>query len=303
MSQGPWGPQGQQAGYNPQQGGGYQPQGGYNPQQGGAYNPQGGGYGPQGGFGPRQVSPPQRGNGRIIALVVGGLVAAAVVGLILAFVLGGDKGGTTTVTPSTPTPPGPVSPGPVTSTRPVSSPPVTSVQPTPPPTTQTSQPAPPPTTQTQAPPPVGGIDIGNGIVVTPAPGWTVSDQEPGSVVLEGASAVMIVSTLKAAPTNTGAQVVDSYLNAQAKKMTDVKRSATKEMTVDPKLSVANGQITGTLTTSQGSTPVSLVSVGSVRKSDGVAVVIGLIFVPGTDLAQVEKDFNQMASGVLRSQAG
>src|SRR5674476_1144467 len=210
MSQGPWGPQNPQGGYPPQQpyqGAPVQP-----PQQGNGQPPPYGapGYaGAQpGGFGPRPYGPgmpgapaPRGGSStKIIVIVVAALVVLGLIGGAVA--LTGNKGGT-----------GPS----VVQTTPART--TTST-----PTTATKAPTTTATTATTAPTTStgGAIALPNGLSVTPASGWTVSDQSADTVVLTNGSAyyyAIAVSGVTAG--TTGAAMVDAYQTNLSKKLTNI----------------------------------------------------------------------------------
>jgi hypothetical protein len=323
MTQNPgqWGPQG---GYPPQGQGGYPPQQqpppqGYQPQQP-AYNPQGtyapqGGYPPQGqpgGYGqpgqqPPPGYPPQSGGmppggyppqagaqpgkkspGLIIGIVVAAVVLLAAIGGII-MVLNRDGG---------------EQPPPVSIT-PSQSPPPTD-QPTPGPTDQptTQQPTDEPQpTPTQGTPSGDAVELGKGISVTPAAGWEVQKSGNGVAQLSNGQAVFLGQVIQAeAATNPG-QLCDAWHRKVAEGTSNGKFGEPKNEDLGTqKLKGASCGAQVTVSNGQGTATISLVSVVSVRASDGVTVIGSVSFGEGAGTDQLGKDFSAMVNSMLQSQA-
>ena len=311
MSQGTWGPQNPQGGgYPPQQpypGApvpppqqgygqpvGQQPQGYGQPQaygqpygapQGftGPYpqGPQPGGYrpGPYGQGMPGAPAPRAGSQTKVIVIVVVVLVVLGLIGGAIA--LTGNKGGNVgpTVVQTTPT---------KNSTSTATSAPTTAA------TKATTAPA------TTAP--GGAISLSNGLAVTPAAGWTVSDQSSDAVVLTNGSAeyyAIAVSGISAGATSTA--VVDAYLASLAKKMTNVAKSVTTAIDIDPSLSVAEGGMKGTFASSSGSEQLGIETLGSVRQADGVTFLGVMIYDASKSTSDLQQPFTDMSTSLLQSQ--
>lgn len=317
MTQNPgqWGPQGGyppqgQGGYPPQQPPppGYPPQPGYNPQ--GTYAPQGyppqaqpagypqpgqppAGYGPQpggmppggmppGGIPPQGVQPGKKSPGLIIGIVVAAVVLLAAIGGII-MVLNRDPGDQ----------PPPVSITPTEQPTPTAPP----TQPTPGPTTGEPQPTP-----TQGPS-GDAVDLGKGISLTPAPGWEVQKTGNGVAQLSNGQSVFLGQVIQAeAATNPG-QLCDAWHRKVAEGTSNGKFSEPKNEDLGTqKLKGASCQAQVTVSNGQGSATVILVSVVSVRASDGVTVIGSVSFSEGADTDQLGKDFGAMVNSMLQGQA-
>jgi hypothetical protein len=324
MTQNPgqWGPQGGyppqgQGGYPPQQPPqGYAPQPGYNPQ--GTYVPQGGypsqgqpgaygqpGQQPPGGYPPQAAGmppgdyPPQetgqpakKSAGLIIGIVVAAVVLLAAIGGII-MVLNRDSGSQ----------PPPVS---ITPTEPV--PPTD--QPTTGPTDQpTAQPSEQPTdepqpTSTGSQPPAGdAVDLGKGISLSPASGWEVRKTGNGVAQLSNGQSVFLGQVIQAeAATNPG-QLCDAWHRKIAEGTSNGKFAEPKSVDLGTqKLKGASCQAQVTVSNGQGSATVLLVSVVSVRTTDGVTVIGSVSFGENADTDQLGKDFTAMVNSMLKGQA-
>ncbi len=246
--------------------------------------PPGGPQGP-GGYGTGQ---PKAGSStKIIGIVVGALLVVALVAGGIGLVA--NRGGGQTVGLPTPTPPTVVDPTPAPQ------------PPTPTPGTRTPTAAPPTTTQ---PAPQGAIDLGHGLWVVPASGWTVSKQESGAVTLtKGREAMILIEVGKVSADTTGTQAVDAYLGGVGKGLTNVKRSQIKELEVHPSVSVARGVLVGTSSTANGSMELGFVTTASVRTSDGVTVVATLAWPMSSDVSSYEGAYGEMLGSVVKSQVG
>ena len=290
-----------QPGYNPQ--GTYAPQGGYPPQgqqPGGygqpgqqpppGYGAQGGAGMPPGGFQPQApTEPPKKSAGLIIGIVVAAVVLLAAIGGII-MVLNRDGGGQppVSITPSEPVPP--------------------TEQPTTEPTTQptakssTGQPT---ATESGGQPPSGkSVDLGKGISLTPASGWEVQKTGNGVAQLSNGQAVFLGQVIQAeAATNPG-QLCDAWHRKVAEGTSNGKFAEPKSVDLGTqKLKGATCQAQVTVSNGQGSANVTLVSVVSVRASDGVTVIGSVSFTEGGATDQLGKDFSAMVNSMLQGQAG
>jgi hypothetical protein len=322
MTQNPgqWGPQGGyppqgQGGYPPQQPPpGYPPQPGYNPQ--GTYAPQGGyppqaqpagypqpgqppgGYGPQpggmppggmppGGVPPQGPQPGKKSPGLIIGIVVGAVVLLAAIGGII-MVLNrdaGDQPPPVSITPTEPVPP---------TDQPTDQP---TTQPTPGPTTDEPQPTP-----TQGPS-GDAVDLGKGISLTPAPGWEVQKTGNGVAQLSNGQSVFLGQVIQAEPATNPGQLCDAWHRKVAEGTSNGKFAEPKSVDLgSQKLKGATCQAQVTVSNGQGSATVVLVSVVSVRTSDGVTVIGSASFSEGADTDQLSKDFSAMVNSMLQGQA-
>ena len=317
MSQGTWGPQNPQSGgyppqqpypgapvpppqpgYGPPPGVGQQPQGYGQPQaygqqpygapQGyaGPYpqGPQPGGYGP-GPYGqgrPGAPAPRAGSQTKVLIIVVVVLVVLGLVGGAIA--LTGNKGGTVTPT--------------VVQTTPVPNTTSTATTATKAPTTTATKAA--TTSATTAP--GGATSLPNGLAVTPADGWTVSDKSSDTVVLTNGNAfyyAIAVSGIAAG--TTGTSIVDAYQSSLAQKLTNITKSATDALDIDPSLSVAEGGMKGTFASSSGSEQLGVETIGSVRQSDGVTFLGVLIYDASKSAADLKQPFTDMTTSLLQSQ--
>ena len=315
MSQGTWGPQNPRGGgvppqqpyggapvQPPQQGFGQQPQAygqpqGYGqPQAYGQQPPYGAqGYagpypqGAPGGFGPRPYGPgmpgapaPRGGSStKIIVIVVAALVVLGLIGGAVA--LTGNKGGTAGPSVVQTTPARTTTSAPTTATK----------APTTAATTATTA----PTTSTG-----GAIALPNGLSVTPASGWTVSDQSADTVVLTNGSAyyyAIAVSGVTAG--TTGAAMVDAYETNLSKKLTNITKSSTDPIDIDPSISVAEGGLKGTFASSSGTEQLGVATIGSVRQSDGVTFLGVLIYDASKSSADLKQPYTDMTTSLLKSQ--
>lgn len=316
MSQGGWGPQNPQGGgYPPQPGLGQVPQGfgqqppglgqppqppqgygqpqafgqqPYGPPQGyaGPYGqaPMTGGYGPRPPYGPGMSgAPAPRGGSQtkvilivVVVLVVLGLIGA---GIALASNKGGKDG------PS------------VIQTTPSKNPTSTATTATKAPTTAATK----ATTQATTAP-GGAVALSNGLSVTPASGWKVSDQSSDTVVITNGSAeYYAIAVSGIGGDTTGTAIVDAYQASLAKKLTNVATSKTAAIDVDPSVSVAEGGMKGTVASSSGSQLLGVETIASVRSSDGVTFIGVLIYDASKSSAELKQPFTDMTTSLLTSQ--
>ena len=311
MSQGPWGPQNPQGGYPPQQpyqgapvqppqqGIGQPPQGYGQPQAYGQQQPYGapqgyagpypqgpqpGGYrpGPYGQGMPGAPAPRAGSSTKVIIIVAAVLVVLGLIGGGIA--LAGNKGGQA----------GPT----VVQITPSQNATTTATTATKAPTTAATKAATTSATTGSG----GAISLPNGLSVTPASGWTVSDQSADTVVLTNGSAyyyAIAVSGVTAG--TTGAAMVDAYQANLAKKLTNITKATTDAVDVDPSISVAEGGMKGTFASSSGTEQLGVATNGSVRQSDGVTFLGVLIYDASQSSADLKQPYTDMTTSLLQSQ--
>ncbi|SDU94602.1 hypothetical protein SAMN04488544_2388 [Microlunatus sagamiharensis] len=279
--QGGYAPQGQQAYGYPQQGQGYGPQGGY-PQQGqGGYGPQGYGPGGPGGGAPKKKSPLV-----LIGIVVAAVVALVAIGGIVIGLSSGDEDvPATTITPGPQTPP-PDEP----STEPSASP--------------SSEPS-----SSSTPGSGGGsqggksLDLGHGVTLVAADGWEVRKQTTSLAQLTDDKNVYIGQTAELDAGSNPGQVCTAWHKQLAEGEGGGKFSTPKSADVGTdKLEVATCNAQVTVSGGQGTSNLLLVSIVSVRESDGVTVVGTVAFTSSADQASLQDDFSSMSTSMLESQA-
>ena len=311
MSQGPWGPQNPQGGYPPQQpyqgapvqppqqGIGQPPQGYGQPQAYGQQQPYGapqgyagpypqgpqpGGYrpGPYGQGMPGAPAPRAGSSTKVIIIVAAVLVVLGLIGGGIA--LAGNKGGQA----------GPT----VVQTTPSQNATTTATTATKAPTTAATKAATTSATTGSG----GAISLPNGLSVTPASGWTVSDKSADTVVLTNGSAyyyAIAVSSVSAG--TTGTAIVDAYETNLSKKLTNITKSSTDAIDVDPSISVAEGGLKGTFASSSGTEQLGVATIGSVRQSDGITFLGVLIYDASKSSADLKQPYTDMTTSLLKSQ--
>ena len=287
------GPQGYgQQGYGqqgyPQQGYGQQ---GY-PQQGGhPYLPGQGGHPPQGpggqpGYrpsGPTGAPPPKKSPLLLIGIVVAAVVAlVAIGGIIIGLTSGNREVPASTITPSPQTPP-PDEPG--------------------------SSPSPSPSTPSGGSTPGAGggggtvVEIGHGVSLVPADGWEVKKATASLAQLTDSKNVYIGQTTVVEADSNPGQICTAWHKQLAEGEGGGKFSAPKNADVGAdKLKAATCSAQITASSGQGSTELLLVSVVSVRSTDGVAVVGTVAFTAASDQDALQKDFSSMSNSMIETQA-
>ncbi len=274
------GPQGQPY---PTQGGqpGYPPLG--YPGQGGPGQPG------QGGF--RPAAAPPKGNKLVLGIVVAGLVAVVLIGILAMSLFGGRQAPEPNATPT------------VATSAPTASP---SFQPTESPTaepTVSTTPEPTDSPTTQPTDPSGAVEVGLGTSVVPVSGWKQSyrDELKNYTELSDGTALLVTQAFRVDSGVKGTQIVDSYVKQLAAKMTGVQKGTVKELDVgNEALSVGVGAVRGTKATSQGSIKLVYTVLISVR-TDGLSVMATLITDSSTDPADYQEAYLEMASSLLNSQ--
>jgi hypothetical protein len=222
----------------------------------------------------------------IIGIVVAAVVLlAAIGGIIMVLNRDGDQPPPVSITPSQPVPP---------TEQPTT-------EPTDDPTDEpTDQPQPTPT-ETSDPPSGDAIDIGNGISVVPASGWTLEDSKQNSVLLtDGNSAFRGQAAQLDGNTNAG-QLCDGWHKQVTKQGTNGEFADPKEVDVNPEVTAATCQARFTVSNGQGSQTINLFSLVSVRESDGITIVATAYFSPNVDTQQLGRDFDVMVNSMLESQ--
>jgi hypothetical protein len=283
------GPQGYpQQGY-PQ---GYGQQG--HPQQGGQpYPPGQGGYPPQGpggqpGYppsGPVGGPPAKKSPLLLIGIVVAAVVALVAIGGIIIGLTSGDRDvPATTITPSPQTPP---------PDDPSSSP---------------SPGTPSPGTPSGSSTPGGGggggsVDVGHGVTLTPAAGWDVKKSTASLAQLTDGKNVYIGQTAVVDAGSNPGQICTAWHKQLAEGEGGGKFSAPKNADVGAdKLKAATCSAQITASSGQGSSELLLVSIVSVRSTDGVAVVGTVAFTAASDQDALQKAFSSMSASMLETQA-
>ena len=274
----------QQPGY-PQQGypqqPGYPPQG-YQQQPGQGYPPQG--PGPQPGYrpsGPAGGPPKKKSALLIIGIVVAAVVAlVAIGGIIIGLGSGSRDVPETTITPAPQTPP-------------------------------PDEPSPDPSSSPSAEPTPGGsgggtgsaVDLGHDVTLTPADGWDVKKQTASLAQLSDGKNVYIGQTATLDAGANPGQVCTAWHKQLAEGEGGGKFTTPKTADVGTdKLSAASCSAQITASSGQGSSELLLVTVVSIRSSDGVAVLGTVAFTAASDQDQLQKDVTSMTSSMLQTQA-
>ncbi|GAA3561233.1 hypothetical protein GCM10022197_16010 [Microlunatus spumicola] len=258
---------GQQPGYAPQ---GYPQQPGYPPQ---GYQPSG----PAGG-------PPKKRSGLlIVGIVVAAVVALVAIGGIVIGLSGGTKDvPATTITPTPQAPP-------------------------------TDEPSSDPSSSPSAEPsggatPGGGgsgsaVDIGHDVSIVPADGWDVKKETGSLAQLSDGKNVYVGQTTELDAGSNPGQVCTAWHKQLADGEGGGKFAEPKTADVGSEnLRAATCAAQVTASGGQGSTDLLLVSVVSVRTSDGVTVVGTVAFTRSADQDQLQKDFTSMTNSMLKTQA-
>ena len=281
-------PQYQPGGYPPQ--GAYQPQPPYGAQPG--YPPQGPpGYGPQGGggagFGAGQ--PPKKSPVSLILMVVAAVaLVAAIGGVFLALSNNDGDQPVTSITPAQPSAP--------PSTDEPSGDPSPSTDPSDDPSS--SAPTPSGTDQ----PGSDAVDLGNGITLTPASGWTVKKTGEGVAQLSDGDSIFLGQATKVSGSTNPGQLCTAWHKQVAEETSGGKFADPKDISLgSTKVKGATCTAQVTLTSGQGSANVFLFSLVSVRQSDGVTVLGTTYFPQNADSEKLAKDFETMMNSMLRTQ--
>lgn len=228
-------------------------------------------------------APPKKSPLLIIGIVIAAVVALVAIGGIAIGLGSGDEAPpATTITPGPQTPP-PDEPSSDPSTSPSGEP-------------------------SDGSTPGGGgsgsaIDLGHDVSLTPADGWDVRKQTTSLAQLGDGKNVFIGQTVALdAGTNPG-QVCTAWHKQLAQTEGGGKLSTPK--TVDggaEELQAATCSAQVTASSGQGSSELLLVTVVSVRSSDGLTVLGTVAFTASADEDQLQKDFSAMSNSMLTSQA-
>lgn len=326
--QGPPGPQGpyggqqggpQGPGYGPPQGGpGYgPPQGGHGygqpqgqPQGGPGYGPQGPGWGGQGYGGPGYG--PRKSNNQLILFAVGGFALVAIIGVVLAVILGGGDDDKTISPTSDPTSQPTGDPTSDPTGDPTASP---TDDPTSTPTDDpTTDPTSPPTTDENGPNATKGdkkgIEVGHGIYVNPASGYIRKTgsgaPEKGVYLVKQGEAVMWVQVATGQPGQSQASLLPRLMDAEkgAKGVSNFKAGQVKTESPaagkDTDLEKVTSQTyTADLSTQSG----SIKAVGYVAVMDnkvGLTTVVRF-FGRGDKAGTIKPDLQSMLASITGSQ--
>ncbi|MGA4669731.1 hypothetical protein ACPCG0_08055 [Propionibacteriaceae bacterium Y1923] len=241
------------------------------------------GYGQQppahavgGGGGP--TPPKKHSQTLIIGLIVLGIVVAAGIGALIA-TMGGSKndpGAEPSVTIShTSEPPSP-SPSP----------------------SQTPTPSPTPTEED-----TGGTITLDGLVITIPPGWKLNKHDESIHFAQIVDADGSAISLQVFPSEGKVSnvLVDEYLAQQMDKLTNPTRHRVKKLNIDPAIDVSEGSISGTLTTSSGSSTMAVNTIMSVRGKDKKALMSTVVYNVRADLDKLSKDYNTVTDSGMRAQ--
>lgn len=258
-------PQHQGYGQPPAQQGGFgQPQHGY------GYPGQQTGFGPTGPGGPGGQRP-KKSNGMIIGIVAAGVAVLALVGVAIGLFFGGDKDDPVIPPPIPPTA-APTTPGATPSPTPTTSP-----------TTSTSQ------------APADAIEIGQGLNITPAAGWSVVEQDDDAVLLRDARGrVFLAQSGRSADPRSDVQAV---LNTITEAGTDVRKNEVQTPQVHESLNIASQAAQMTAASGSGSAQVGVLAVVSSRTADQVAFV-AIVMAPAGDFQ--DEAFTDEAGSMLGS---
>lgn len=292
--QGPRPGQGQPS-YQPPHQQGYPPQPGPQgyPQQPTPGYPQPGypqpGY-PQPGYRPSGPpgGPPKKSPLLIIGIVVAAVVAlAAIGGIAIGLSSGRSDVPATTITPGPQTPP-----------------------PDEPSADPSSSPSTPGNDPSGGSTPGGGgagsgspLDLGHDVSLVPAAGWDVKKQTGSLAQLSDGKNVYIGQTATVDAGSNPGQICTAWHKQLAEGEGGGKFSTPKTTdTGSDKLTAAVCSAQVTASSGQGSSDLLLVTVVSVRSSDGVVVLGTAAFTAAADEDQLEKDFTSMTNSMLKSQA-
>jgi hypothetical protein len=256
----------------------------------GDYPPQGpGGQPGQPGYGPPAGGPSRKSPLLIIGIVVAAVVALVAIGGI-AIGLGSGRSDVPATT---------ITPGPQTA----------------PPDEPSGDPSASPATPGKDPsagstPGSGGggngspLDVGHDVTLVPAVGWDVRKQTGSLAQLSDGKNVFIGQTATLDTGSNPGQTCTAWHKQLAEGEGGGKFSTPRTTDVgsgDLDAAVCSAQVTAS--SGQGSSDLLLVTLVSVRSTDGVAVLATVAFTSASDEDQVEKDFTSMSSSMLRAQAG
>ncbi|MGD8215062.1 hypothetical protein [Aestuariimicrobium sp. Y1814] len=230
------------------------------------------------GGGPGPTPPKKHSQTLIIGLIVLGIVVAAGIGALIA-TMGGSKndpGAEPSVTIShTSEPPSP-SPSP----------------------SQTPTPSPTPTEED-----TGGTITLDGLVITIPPGWKLNKHDESIHFAQIVDADGSAISLQVFPSEGKVSnvLVDEYLAQQMDKLTNPTKHRVKKLNIDPAIDVSEGSISGTLTTSSGSSTMAINTIMSVRGKDQKALMSTVVYNVRADLDKLSRDYNTVTDSGMRAQ--
>ncbi|NEA32985.1 hypothetical protein [Streptomyces sp. SID13031] len=208
-----------------------------------------------------------KGPNAILLLAGGGLAAVAVIGVVLALLFsGGDD--------KKVEPPVPVTP--------------TSTQPSNEPSTPVED---------------KGIDVAQGVRVTPAPGYLRKplDKYTGVYLLKGGEAYFMVNAFKPGPGETSATELQELLAAETKSLGQLKKNEPVEVTpTGGNVKYMTSQSYSAVSTTQNGTLNVIGLVGVVERKDGVLTVIQ-VYGRKDKADAVQKAVAAMLDSVIKSQ--
>jgi hypothetical protein len=121
--------------------------------------------------------------------------------------------------------------------------------------------------------------------------------------LSNGQSVFLGQVIQAEPATNPGQLCDAWHRKVAEGTSNGKFAEPKSVDLgSQKLKGATCQAQVTVSNGQGSATVVLVSVVSVRTSDGVTVIGSASFSEGADTDQLSKDFSAMVNSMLQGQA-
>ncbi|MDX6261513.1 MAG: hypothetical protein QOH84_3201, partial [Kribbellaceae bacterium] len=211
-----------------------------------------------------------KGPNKILLLAGGGLAAVAVIGVVLAFVFGGDDKEPIDASPSIPT----------------------ATQPTSEPSNEPSTPA-----------DDTGIDVAEGVRVTPAPGYMRESlaKYTGVYLLNKGEAYFMVNAYKPGPGETPATEMAELYAAETKDLTSVKKNKPFESSpTDGNIKYLTSLSYSAVSTSQSGTLKVVGLVGVIQRKDGVLTVIQ-VYGREDKKAAVQKALTAMLDSVIKSQ--
>jgi hypothetical protein len=213
-----------------------------------------------------------KGPNKILLLAGGGLAGVAVIGVLLALVFGGSDDDKKVDGPS-PTIP-------------------TSTQPTGEPSTEPSTPA-----------DSTGIDVAEGVRVTPAPGYKREslDKYTGVYLLNKGEAYFMVNAFKPNPGETPATAIANLFEVETKGLGQVKKNKPFESSpTDGNVKYLKSQSYSAVSTSQSGTLPVVGLVGVIERKDGVLTIIQ-VYGRQDKKDAIQKAIATMLDSVIKSQ--
>ena len=157
--------------------------------------------------------------------------------------------------------------------------------------------------QTTEPPSGSAIDLGNGVRLTPASGWTVKKTGKGVAQLSDGKNIFLGQSITTDPTANPGQLCTAWHKSVTEGTSGGKFADPKNADLGTsKLKGATCVAQTTVSSGQGSTTILLFSLVSVRPSDGVTVIGTAYFTQASDTEQLNKDFSAMVNSMLKGHA-